>query len=80
MKERYKLLILVSIFLIAYFVPWDNPVIRQSGLEAFMMLREYARGTCPDLPDSGLFHCRGHIHFCFSSLGAEILRGPRPVR
>ena len=43
MKERYKLLILVSIFLIAYFVPWDNPVIRQSGLEAFMMLREYAR-------------------------------------
>lgn len=43
MKERTKLFYLVSLFLMAYFIPWDHPVIRQSGLEAFMMLREYAR-------------------------------------
>lgn len=43
MKETYKLLILIGIFLAAYFVPWSSPVIRQSGLEAFMMLQEYAR-------------------------------------
>jgi hypothetical protein len=43
MKEIYKLLILIGIFLAAYFVPWSSPVIRQSGLEAFMMLQEYAR-------------------------------------
>jgi uncharacterized membrane protein YraQ (UPF0718 family) len=42
-KERTKLLLIVSIFAGAYYVPWDNPVIRQSGLEAFMMLQEYAR-------------------------------------
>jgi hypothetical protein len=27
----------------AYFIPWSHPVIRRSGLEAFMMLQEYAR-------------------------------------
>ncbi len=43
MKERTKLLILIGIYLVAYYVPWDDPVIRRSGLEAFMMLREYAR-------------------------------------
>ena len=43
MKERYKLLLLIAAFLVAYYMPWDSPVIRQSGLEAFMMLREYAR-------------------------------------
>jgi len=43
MKEWHKLLILIGIFLTAYFVPWDSPLIRQSGLEAFMMLQEYAR-------------------------------------
>ncbi len=43
MKERTKLLILISIYVICYYVPWDHPTIRQSGLEAFMMLREYAR-------------------------------------
>lgn len=42
-KERYKLLLLVAFFLIAYYVPWNHEVIRQAGLEAFMMLREYAR-------------------------------------
>lgn len=42
-KERYKLLLLVLFFLVAYYMPWNDPVIRQAGLEAFMMLREYAR-------------------------------------
>ena len=42
-KERYKLLILVGFFLIAYYVPFNHEIIRQAGLEAFMMLREYAR-------------------------------------
>jgi hypothetical protein len=43
MKERYKLLIITLVFLGAYFIPWSHPVIRQSGLEAFMMLQEYAQ-------------------------------------
>jgi len=43
MKERTKLLLIVGIFLAAYYIPWSHPVIRQSGLEAFMMLQEYAR-------------------------------------
>ena len=43
MKERTKILIIVLTFLAAYYVPWANETIRQSGLEAFMMLQEYAR-------------------------------------
>jgi uncharacterized membrane protein YraQ (UPF0718 family) len=43
MKERIKFLIIVLIFLACYFIPWSHSVIRQSGLEAFMMLQEYAR-------------------------------------
>ena len=43
MKERTKLVFIVLIFLACYYVPWANPTIRQSGLEAFMMLQEYAR-------------------------------------
>ena len=43
MKERTKLLLIVLIFLMCYFIPWGNSTIRQSGLEAFMMLQEYAR-------------------------------------
>ncbi len=43
MKERTRLLIIVLIFLACYYVPWGNPIIRQSGLKAFMMLQEYAR-------------------------------------
>jgi len=42
-KEWTKFLILAAAFLAAYYVPWDHPVIRQSGFEAFMMLQEYAR-------------------------------------
>ena len=43
MKERTKLFLIVLTFLAAYYVPWGNDTIRQSGLEAFMMLQEYAR-------------------------------------
>ena len=43
MTERTKLLLIVLIFLGCYYIPWDHPTIRQSGFEAFMMLREYAR-------------------------------------
>ena len=43
MKERYKLGVMAAVFAAAYFVPFSHPLVRQSGLEAFMMLREYAR-------------------------------------
>jgi len=43
MKERSKLFIIISIFLGCYYIPWSHPIIRQSGLEAFLMLQEYAR-------------------------------------
>ena len=43
MKERTKLLFLIIIYFVCYFMPWDSPLIRASGLEAFMMLQEYAR-------------------------------------
>jgi uncharacterized membrane protein YraQ (UPF0718 family) len=42
-REGVNLLLIVFIFLAAYYVPWSSPVVRQSGLEAFMMLQEYAR-------------------------------------
>lgn len=43
MKERRKLLLIILTFVAAYYVPWGSGTIRQSGLEAFMMLQEYAR-------------------------------------
>jgi len=43
LKERTKLLLIILIFACAYYIPWGHPTIRQSGLEAFMMLQEYAR-------------------------------------
>jgi uncharacterized membrane protein YraQ (UPF0718 family) len=43
MKERTKLTLMVLIFLVCYYLPWDHANIRQAGLEAFMMLQEYAR-------------------------------------
>ena len=43
MKEWQKLLWIIGIFLGAYYIPWNSVLIRQSGLEAFMMLQDYAR-------------------------------------
>jgi uncharacterized membrane protein YraQ (UPF0718 family) len=42
-KERTKLVLIILIFIACYFVPWEDTTIRRSGLEAFMMLQEYAR-------------------------------------
>jgi hypothetical protein len=43
LKERWKLALMAAVFLAAYFVPWGGQAMRQAGLEAFLMLREYAR-------------------------------------
>jgi uncharacterized membrane protein YraQ (UPF0718 family) len=43
LKERNFLLLILAAFLAAYYVPWSSSIIRQSGLEAFLMLQEYAR-------------------------------------
>jgi len=43
MKEWQKLLWIIGIFLGAYYIPWESVLIRQAGLEAFMMLQDYAR-------------------------------------
>ena len=43
MKERTKLTLILLAFLASYYIPWDHERIRRSGLEAFMMLQEYAR-------------------------------------
>ena len=43
MTERIKFIWIGVFFLASYFIPWSHPVIRRSGVEAFMMLQEYAR-------------------------------------
>ena len=43
MKERNKLLLIILIFIGCYYIPWGQETIRRSGLEAFLMLQEYAR-------------------------------------
>jgi uncharacterized membrane protein YraQ (UPF0718 family) len=43
MKERTKLIWIILIFLAIYYIPWNHAIIRRSGIEAFMMLQEYAR-------------------------------------
>jgi hypothetical protein len=43
MKEQTKLFWIAVGFLAAYYLPWDHEVIRRSGLEAFLMLQDYAR-------------------------------------
>lgn len=49
MKDKEKLLLIVSAFLAAYFIPFESPRVRGATLEAFLMLQEYARAhvlTC----------------------------------
>ncbi len=43
MKEWHKLVIMVGVFLAAYFIPFGHPVVEVSIVEAFHMLQEYAR-------------------------------------
>jgi len=43
MKERYKFLIILSVFLAAYFIPFNNIRVQSALLESFFMVQEYAR-------------------------------------
>lgn len=43
MKERDKFLLLVILFLFAYFVPFQSPRVSKAILEAFYMLQDYAQ-------------------------------------
>ncbi len=43
MKEWHKLVLIIGVFLAAYLIPFDNPLVAASVLEAFHMLQEYAR-------------------------------------
>jgi len=43
MKEKYKILLILAIFLTIYFIPFGNIKIQTALIEAFLMLQEYAR-------------------------------------
>ena len=43
MRERTKLLLIAAVFLAAYLIPFAHPTVRGAGLEAFLMLQEYAQ-------------------------------------
>ena len=43
MTERKWFILILAVFLAAYFVPWESQVIRGAGLESFLMLQDYAR-------------------------------------
>jgi len=43
MKEYQKLMLIVAVFLAAYFIPFDSPLIGGAIIEAFHLLQEYAR-------------------------------------
>lgn len=43
MKDWQKLTLVIMVFMAAYFVPFSNPAVETSILEAFHLLQEYAR-------------------------------------
>jgi uncharacterized membrane protein YraQ (UPF0718 family) len=44
MRRELKIFaVLLGAFLLTYFMPWESLRVRQSGLEAFLMVQEYAR-------------------------------------
>lgn len=43
MKEYQKLILIISVFLGAYYIPFDAPRVQGAILEGFLMLQEYAR-------------------------------------
>lgn len=43
MKEQYKFLLILAVFLGAYFIPFDNIKIQTALIESFLMVQEYAR-------------------------------------
>ncbi len=66
MKEWHKLVLMISVFLAVYFIPFGHPVVEVSIVEAFHMLQEYARE---------------HVLLClvpvFLSLGLLLILYPR---
>ncbi len=43
MKEYQKLIVIVAVFLAAYFIPFESPLVAGAIIEAFHLLQEYAR-------------------------------------
>jgi hypothetical protein len=43
MKERYKFLLILFVFVVTYFIPFSNSRVQTALLEAFLMIQEYAR-------------------------------------
>ena len=43
MKDRYKLLIVVGVFVAAYFIPFGAEKVKKAILEAFYMIQDYAQ-------------------------------------
>lgn len=43
MKDRYKLIILLSAFVGAYFIPFDHLNVQKAILESFYMIQDYAQ-------------------------------------
>jgi uncharacterized protein len=43
MKEYQKLILIVAVFLAAYFIPFESPLVGGALIEAFHLLQEYAR-------------------------------------
>ena len=43
MKDRYKFLIVVAVFVAAYFIPFGDERVKKAILEAFYMIQDYAQ-------------------------------------
>jgi len=43
MKDRYKFLVIVGVFVAAYFIPFGDERVKKAVLEAFYMLQDYAQ-------------------------------------
>src|SRR5512139_2380303 len=43
MKDRYKLLVAIGIFALAYFIPFSHIDVQKAILESFYMLQDYAQ-------------------------------------
>ena len=43
MKEWQKLLLIISVFLAAYYIPFEQKLVKESIIESFLMLQDYAR-------------------------------------
>jgi hypothetical protein len=56
MSERWKLLLLVGAFFLAFFLPIETPRVQGALLEGFFLLKDYARTTfsCAWFPPSSL--------------------------